>query len=184
MRAQFFRSPCDLQKWFEKHHTNGEELWVGYYKKNSGKASIGWPESVDEALCVGWIDGVRKSIDDVSYKIRFTPRKRGSVWSRVNIKRCRVLAEQGRMRPAGLKAFEARRANKSGIYAYEQRREQLEEPYQGILQRNKAAWVFFQAQPPGYRKTLGWWVLSARQEETRLRRLKKLIEQSAIGKRL
>jgi uncharacterized protein YdeI (YjbR/CyaY-like superfamily) len=130
------------------------------------------------------IDGVRKRIDEASYKIRFTPRKRGSVWSSVNIRRCQVLAEQGRMRPAGLKAFEARRANKSGIYAYEQRRDQLEEPYQSILKRNKAAWEFYQAQPPGYRKTLGWWVVSAKKEETRLKRLKQLIEDSARGKRL
>jgi len=184
MKIQFFRTASDLKEWFEEHHGTAEELWVGYYKKGSGKASITWPESVDEALCVGWIDGVRKRIDDVSYKIRFTPRKRVSVWSTVNIKRCKTLAQQGRLQPAGLKAFEARRANKSGIYAYEQRRDQLEEPYQGILRKNQAAWTFFQEQPPGYRKTLGWWVVSAKKEETRLDRLKKLIEASARGKRL
>jgi uncharacterized protein YdeI (YjbR/CyaY-like superfamily) len=184
LKIQFFRSPAELQKWFEKHHAAAVELWVGYYKKGSGKASVTWPESVDEALCVGWIDGVRKSIDEARYKIRFTPRKRGSTWSNINIKRCQELAEQGRMQGPGLKAFEARRANKSGIYAYEQRRDQLEEPYQGILKKNKAAWDFFQAQPPGYRKTLGWWVISAKQEETRLKRLKKLIDASVLGKRL
>ena len=184
MKIRYFRSPPDLQRWFEKHHTIAMELWVGYYKKGSGRASVTWPESVDEALCVGWIDGVRKSIDEASYKIRFTPRKRRSAWSNINIKRCRALAEQGRMQEPGLKAFEARRANKSGIYAYEQRRDQLEQPYQGILKRNKFAWDFFQAQPPGYRKTLGWWVIGAKQEETRLKRLKKLIDASVLGKRL
>jgi len=184
MKIQFFRTSSDLKGWFEEHHATAEELWVGFYKKGSGKASITWPESVDEALCVGWIDGVRKRIDDISYKIRFTPRKQVSVWSTVNIRRCKALAQQGRLQTSGLKAFEARRANKSGIYAYEQRRDQLEEPYQGLLMRNKAAWAFFRAQPPGYRKTLGWWVVSAKKEETRLDRLKKLIVASARGKRL
>ena len=184
MKIRYFRSPSDLQRWFEKHHTIAMELWVGYYKKGSGRASVTWPESVDEALCVGWIDGLRKNIDEASYKIRFTPRKWGSTWSNINIKRCRALAELGRMQEPGLKAFEARRANKSGIYAYEQRGDHLEQPYQGILKKNKVAWDFFQAQPPGYRKTLGWWVISAKQEETRLKRLKKLIESSVSGKRL
>ena len=184
MSPKFFPTPGHLQEWFEKNHAKAEELWVGYYKKGSGRASITWPESVDEALCVGWIDGIRKSIDGKSYKIRFTQRKPGSIWSAINIKKCRELGEAGRMRAAGLRAFEARKENRSGIYAYEQRRDQLEEPYRSLLKKNKPAWGFFQAQPPGYRKTLGWWVISAKREETRLKRLQKLIEESARGKRL
>ena len=125
-----------------------QELWIGFYKKNSGKPSITWPESVDEALCVGWIDGIRKSIDAESYMIRFTPRRRGSIWSAVNIKRVEVLTNEKRMQPPGLAAFAARRENKSGIYSYEQRGEHLPEPYAGLLRRNKKAWEFFEAQPP------------------------------------
>jgi uncharacterized protein YdeI (YjbR/CyaY-like superfamily) len=173
-----------LRKWFEKNHATAPELWVGFYKKDSGKPSITWPESVDEALCFGWIDGIRKSVDEVSYKIRFTPRRQGSIWSSVNIKRATALADEGRMRPTGAKAFVARRENKSGIYAYEQRQAQLEEPYASKMRKDKAAWDFFQAQPPSYRKTLCWWVVSAKQEETRLKRLEKLIEESTNGRRM
>ena len=173
-----------MRKWFEKNHATAPELWVGFYKKDSGRASITWPESVDEALCFGWIDGIRKSVDEVSYKIRFTPRRRGSIWSAVNIKRATALTDERRMRPTGVKAFAARRENKSGIYAYEQRHAELEEPYNGMLKKNKAAWDFFQARPPSYRKTLSWWIVSAKKEETRLKRLEKLIEESANGRRM
>jgi uncharacterized protein YdeI (YjbR/CyaY-like superfamily) len=180
-KLTFFRSPSDLRKWFEKHHATDQELWVGYYKKNSGKPSITWPESVNEALCFGWIDGIRKSVDDISYAIRFTPRRLRSIWSAVNIERAQMLIGQGQMQFAGLKAFEARQENKSGIYSYEQRREQLEEPYDRLLKKNKAAWDFFQAQSPSYRRAVGWWVVSAKREETRLKRLERLIEHSARG---
>lgn len=184
MKVTFFRSPSDLRKWFNQHHATAQELWVGYYKKGSGKLSITWPESVDEGLCVGWIDGIRKSLDDLSYMIRFTPRRRGSVWSAINIKRVEALSDERRMQPAGLKAYQTRQENKSGIYAYEQRRSQLEEPYNSMFRKNKAAWNFFQTQAPSYRKVVGWWVISAKKEETRLKRLEKLIEASARGKRL
>jgi uncharacterized protein YdeI (YjbR/CyaY-like superfamily) len=180
----FFQSPSDLRKWFEKNHATAPELWVRFYKKDSGRASITWPESVDEALCFGWIDGIRKSVDEVSYKIRFAPRRRGSIWSAVNIKRATALTDERRMRPTGVKAFAARRENKSGIYAYEQRHAELEEPYNGMLKKNKAAWDFFQARPPSYRKTLSWWIVSAKKEETRLKRLEKLMEESARGRRM
>jgi uncharacterized protein YdeI (YjbR/CyaY-like superfamily) len=179
MEIVFFPTPPDLQKWLRRNHATKQELWVGFYKKNSGKPSITWPESVDEALCVGWIDGIRKSIDAESYMIRFTPRRRGSIWSAVNIKRVEVLTNEKRMQREGLTAFAARRENRSGIYSYEQRCEQLPEPYAGLLRRNKKAWEFFQAQPPSYRKTIGWWVVSAKQEKTRLQRLQKLIAESA-----
>jgi uncharacterized protein YdeI (YjbR/CyaY-like superfamily) len=180
----FFATPAAFRKWLEKHHADRREQWVGFYKKHFGKPSITWPESVDEALCFGWIDGLRKTIDAQSYKIRFSPRKTVSNWSTINIHRAQELARQGRMRPAGVKVFAARKENKSGIYLYEQRRDQLEEPYNRRLRKNKNAWDFFQAQPPGYRKQIGWWIVSAKREETRLKRLEKLIETFNRGKRL
>ncbi|MGB7623577.1 MAG: YdeI/OmpD-associated family protein [Terriglobia bacterium] len=181
MKLTFFRTPSNLQKWFAKNHSIAGELWVGFYKTSSGKPSITWPESVDEALCYGWIDGIRKSVDAFSYAIRFTPRRPGSIWSHVNIKRARALAKQQRMQPNGLRAFRARKENKSGIYSYEQRRDQLEEPYASFLRKNEAAWNFFQAQRASYRKAIGWWVVSAKREETRLKRLEKLIQESECG---
>jgi uncharacterized protein YdeI (YjbR/CyaY-like superfamily) len=184
MQITFFETPGEFRKWLEKHHATAKELWVGYYKKGSGKPSMTWPESVDQALCFGWIDGIRKSVDEDSYTIRFTPRKQGSIWSSVNIKRVQELSEQGLMQPPGLQAFAARKENKSGIYSYEQRGDQLPEPYAGLLRKNKAAWDFFQAQPPSYRKAAGWWVVSAKKEETRLKRLEQLIEDSAGGRRI
>ena len=159
-------------------------MWVGFYKKNSGKASITWPQSVDEALCFGWIDGIRKTIDEISYKIRFTPRRQRSIWSAVNIKRVGELSEQGLMREAGLKAFSARREYRSGIYSYEQRSPEMPAQYAKVLKKNAAAWKFFQAQAPSYRKAINWWVLSAKREETRLKRLDQLIKDSAAGRRV
>jgi uncharacterized protein YdeI (YjbR/CyaY-like superfamily) len=184
VKTKFFKTPSAFRKWLEAHHATSKELWVGFYKKGSGKPSIDWPESVDEALCFGWIDGIRKSIDEESYMIRFTPRKPTSVWSAVNIRNVEKLIKENRMQPAGLKAFEARKENRSGIYAYEQRSAELVEPYLGKLKRNRSAWEFFQSQPAGYRKQMNWWVVSAKQEETRLKRLARLIEESAAGRRL
>jgi uncharacterized protein YdeI (YjbR/CyaY-like superfamily) len=183
MKITFFRRPADFRKWLEKNHATAKELLVGFHKKDSGRPSITWPESVDAALCFGWIDGIRKSVDEVSYTIRFTPRKSTSTWSAVNIRRVEVLTREGRMKPAGMKAFEARRENKSGIYSYEQRRAQLEEPYASLLRKNETAWRFFESQPPGYRKQMSWWILSAKREETRLKRLEKLIAESGLGRR-
>jgi uncharacterized protein YdeI (YjbR/CyaY-like superfamily) len=139
---------------------------------------------VDQALCFGWIDGVRKRIDEISYQIRFTPRRRGSIWSATNIKRVKELARQKQMRPTGLKAFAARIENKSGIYSYEQRSTELEQPYAKLLKKNKRASNFFKQQPPSYRKMIGWWIISAKKEETRLARMAKLISESVKGKRL
>lgn len=184
MKIAFFRTPAEFRKWLQKNHATTDEFWVGYYKKDSGRPSINWPESVDEALCFGWIDGIRKRVDEISYKIRFTPRRRGSIWSAVNIKRAHALKKEKRMQPAGLKAFAARTEDKSGTYSYEQRPAELPEPYRGILKKNTAAWDFLQAQPPGYRKLMGWYILSAKREMTRTERLKKLIETSARGKRM
>ena len=184
MKPVFFRTPTEFREWLGKYHATKDELLVGFYKRDSGKPSLTWPESVDQALCFGWIDGVRRRIDGLSYTIRFTPRRRGSIWSSVNIKRARTLIAQGQMRPAGLTAYEARRDNKSGIYSYEQRSVNLEEPYKELLKQNKTAWSHFQEQPPSYRKAASWWIVSAKKEGTRLKRLAKLTALSAEGKRL
>jgi uncharacterized protein YdeI (YjbR/CyaY-like superfamily) len=184
LKPEFFQTPADFGTWLEKNHATATELWVGFYKKDSGKPSITWPESVDQALCFGWIDGIRKGVDKISYQIRFTPRRRGSIWSAINIKRAKELVRQKQMRPTGLKAFAARIENKSGIYSYEQRSTELEEPYATYLKKNKAASNFFKKQPPSYRKMIGWWIISAKKEETRMARLAKLISESAKGKRL
>jgi uncharacterized protein YdeI (YjbR/CyaY-like superfamily) len=184
MKPLFFRTPAEWRAWLEQHHASEKEVWVGYWKRETGRPSLTWPESVDEALCFGWIDGLRKSIDASRYRIRFTPRKSSSIWSRVNIARAEALIAEGRMRPAGAAAFAARQENRSGVYSFEQRRPELEEPYASTLKGNAAAWDFFQRQPPSYRKAAGWWVVSAKQESTRLRRLKTLIEDSAAGLRI
>ena len=184
MTLKFFKTPTAFRKWLAANHTKSKELWVGFYKKNSGKPSITWPESVDEALCFGWIDGIRKRIDEDSYMIRFTPRKPSSVWSAVNIRNVQRLIDEKRMQPAGLKAFAARKEYRSGIYSYEQRGPELVEPYAGKFKRNNAAWKFFQAQPPSYRKMMNWFIVSAKLEETRLKRLEKLIEASEREQRL
>src|ERR1700752_2781804 len=142
MKPRFFKSPADFRAWLVANHAKANELLVGFYKKGSGKPSITWPESVDEALCFGWIDGIRKSLDHVSYTIRFTPRKPRSIWSADNIRRAHELTDQGLMQPAGLKAFHARSENKSGQYSYEQRPQRLPEPYEKKMRRNTAAWKF------------------------------------------
>jgi uncharacterized protein YdeI (YjbR/CyaY-like superfamily) len=184
MKVRFFRTPAELRAWFDRHYATEQELWVGFYRKQSGKPTLTWSESVDEALCVGWIDGIRKKHDEHSYTIRFTPRRKGSTWSAVNIRKVAALTKQKRMRPAGLKAFEARLPNKSGIYSYEQRTPELDEPYRGTFRKNATAWSFFEAQPPGYRKLVIWWIVSARKEDTRLARLRKLMAACEKQKRL
>jgi uncharacterized protein YdeI (YjbR/CyaY-like superfamily) len=184
MKPTFFASPSAFREWLERHHADADVLWVGYYKKSAGKPSITWPESVDQALCFGWIDGVRKSFDDESYMIRFSPRKPGSIWSSVNIKRAKALIEQGQMRPAGLKAFEARKENKSGVYSYEQRSVDLPEPYERLLKKNKAAWRYFEKESAYYRKAVFWWIVCAKKEDTRMKRLDQLVACSEKGERI
>ena len=184
MKIKYFKSPSEFREWLAKNHGTTRQLWVGYYKKSSGRPSMTWPESVDEALCFGWIDGIRKRVDDLRYTIRFTPRKRGSVWSAINIKRAEALRDRGLMKQSGVVAFNARKENKSGIYSYEQRSDNLHAPYQEKLRQDKTAWNFFHAQPPSYRKAVSWWVVSAKQEATRLKRLEKLRKESARQKRL
>jgi len=183
-KPRFFRSPAELRRWLERNHSKVPELWVGFHKKGSGRASITWPESVDEALCFGWIDGVRYRIDEISYRIRFTPRKPKSVWSNLNVKRVAVLKKLGRMTPAGLAAFAKADPKKSGIYAYERRNATLGAAHEKRFKANKKAWTFFEAQAPWYRRTTTYWVVSAKREETRLRRLATLIAGSEAGRRL
>jgi uncharacterized protein YdeI (YjbR/CyaY-like superfamily) len=178
MKPTFFPTPEAFRKWLERHCEVHTELLVGFYKTDSGKPSITWPQSVDEALCFGWIDGVRKRIDDESYTIRFTPRRAASIWSLVNIKKIAVLTEQGKMTPRGQRAFEARRENKSGVYSFEKRPAELTEPYAGMLAKSPAALKFFNLQAPSYRRAAIWWVISAKKEETRLKRARTLIDLS------
>lgn len=182
---RFFTTPEDFRKWLKAHHENARELWVGFYKKDSGRPSITWPESVDEALCVGWIDGLRMTIDAESYKIRFTPRTKTSNWSAVNIGRVKELTKERRMQPAGVKAFELRKEEKSRIYAYENRRSAvLGKAEENRFRSRRKAWAFFQKQPAGYQQLATWWIISAKKEETRQQRLEKVIAQSEAGKRL
>ena len=181
--ATFFETPADFRAWLAENHETAEELWVGFHKKATGKPSITWPEAVDEALCVGWIDGLRKSLGDESYMIRFTPRKPRSTWSAVNIARAEELLAQDRMQPAGLRAFEARTDDNSAIYSYEQRHgARLEPEQEREFRANEQAWAYFQSRPPSYRKAAIWWVVSAKREETRTKRLRTLVEDSAQGR--
>lgn len=182
MEVVYFATPEELRAWLEANHAKATELWVGFYKKDTGRPSITWPESVDEALCFGWIDGVRKRIDAERYMIRFSPRKPRSVWSLVNIRRIEELLREGRVRPAGLAAFEKRDEKRSGIYQYEQRRRGLDEAYLAQIQANPAAWEYFQAQPAAYRRNAAAWIMSAKKEETRQRRLASLINESEQGR--
>jgi uncharacterized protein YdeI (YjbR/CyaY-like superfamily) len=179
----FFATPSEFRSWLEKHHDEVGELLVGFHKKGSGRPSITYAESVEEALCFGWIDGVRRSIDDTSYSMRFTPRRARSSWIAVNVARVKGLTRQGRMHPAGLRAFEARSENKTGIYAYEQRHmAKLGAEQERRFRANRKAWGYFSAQSPSYRQTAIWWVVSAKKEETRQRRLATLMEDSEHGR--
>ena len=185
MEPTFFATAEEFRAWLEEHHANERELLVGFYKKGSGAPSITWSEAVDEALCFGWIDGVRRSLDAESYTIRFTPRQPRSTWSAVNIERAKELARLGRITPAGLKAFEARTDDRSAIYAYEQRHAAALDPeHERQFRANEQAWEFFDAQPPSYRKAAIWWVVSAKKDETKAKRLATLIEDSEAGRRV
>lgn len=184
MDVEFFKTQDDFLAWLEDHHDQLKEQWMGYFKKNSGQLTISYQESVDAALCYGWIDGLKNAIDAERYKIRFTPRKPTSTWSQTNINRVVELQAQGKMRPAGMQAYELRRENRSGIYSYEQRSVDLDTPYSDRIKRNKQAWEFYQAQSDSYRKAANWWVVSAKTEETRLKRLDQLIACSADGQKI
>jgi uncharacterized protein YdeI (YjbR/CyaY-like superfamily) len=184
MPPTFFQSAAAFHSWLEKNHNKTQELLVGFYRKDSGKAGITYAEALDEALCFGWIDGIRKRFDESSYTVRFTPRKRDSIWSAVNTKRVGELMKLGRMHTAGQKVFDGRDKTKSNLYSYERAACKLDGAFEKKFRANKRAWDFYQLQPPGYRRTSAWWVISAKQEETRQRRLAQLIEDSANGRRI
>jgi uncharacterized protein YdeI (YjbR/CyaY-like superfamily) len=184
MTIRFFASSSQFRTWLKKNHGKAQELYVGFHKIGSGKPSITYSEALDEALCFGWIDGVRKSLNSTSYTIRFTPRKPKSTWSMVNTKRVRELAALARMQPAGTRAFEARDESKSKLYSYEAKNRELPGAYVKKLKANGKAWSFFQTQAPYYRRTASWWIVSAKKEETRLKRLDILIQDSAKQRRV
>lgn len=181
----FFPTPAAFNHWLAEHLAEATELLVGLHKVGTGQPSMTWSESVDEALCFGWIDGVRRRVDDATYTIRFTPRRRGSIWSAVNVAKVQALIAQGRMRPAGLAAFEARDEKKTAIYAFEQEHPaQFSAAELWQFKKQKAAWTFFESTPPGYREVITHWVTSAKKPETRARRLEQLIQACGEGRRL
>lgn len=178
-----FKSSAEFREWLQKNHDRTPELWLGFYNQRSAEQGITYREALDEALCFGWIDGVRKSIDKTTYKQRFTPRKEKSYWSAINIKRFQELTELARIAPAGMQAFE-RRTSDSGKYSFESRPKELPARYEKQFKGNEGAWQFFRSQAPWYQRTATFWVVSAKQEETRQRRLATLIGDSAAGRRL
>ncbi len=182
MKPKFFKKSEEFREWLEKRHKKDSELIVGFYKKGTGKESITWPESVDEALCYGWIDGIRRKVDEESYSIRFTPRRPKSIWSAVNIANVEKLIKEGRMKPEGLAAYEKRTDNELSGYSFEQRKDiKLSREYDALFKKNKQAWTFFKEQAPHYKRAAIWWVLSAKREATRLKRLNELITDSEAG---
>lgn len=183
-KPRFFRNAAEFRKWLEKHHASAKELWVGMYRKDSGKQTMSWKEAVDEALCFGWIDGVRRSVDEISFTNRFTPRKPTSNWSAINLQRVKELTAEGRMRPAGEAAYQKRDVGKAGAYSFERDGIAFSPAQEKTFRSNKKAWSFWQSQPPGYRRIATWWVISAKQPATRERRLKILIDDSANGLRI
>ncbi len=184
MKPKFFASQSEFWEWLKKNHKTVDELWVGYYKKATGKPSMTWSESVDQAICFGWIDGLRKSIDEESYKIRFTPRKPTSHWSAVNIKKVEKLTQLGLMMPAGIEAFKKRDEKRSKQASYEQKNVILSPQYEMKIKANQKAWTFFKMLAPSYKKATIHWVMSAKKEETRLRRLAILIHSSEEGQKV
>ena len=184
MKPRFFATPAGFRRWLAGHHASAGELWVGFHKRDTGLPSITWPESVDEALCFGWIDGLRRSLGETAYEIRFTPRKPGSTWSAINIAKVATLEEAGRMTPAGRAAFARRSEARSAIYSYEKAPATLAEAEQHSFRESAAAFAFFEAQPPSYRRTATHWVVDAKQAATRARRLATLIADSASGLRI
>ncbi|SRR5258708_29389264 len=183
MTPMFFKTPAAFRAWLETHHADTPELWVGFYKKASGKGGITYHDGVDAALCYGWIDGIKKRVDDDSYTHRFTPRRARSIWSRINTKRVTELIAQGLVAPAGLRTFQQRDEKRSGIYTYENRAQPLAPAHEKLFKANKKGWAFFCAQPPGYRKLAARWIADAKKEETRLNRLQTMIDASAKGTR-
>lgn len=184
MKATYFPSPAAFRAWLKGHHATEKELLVGFFKVGTGKPSMTWSQSVDQALCFGWIDAVRRRVDGDRYTIRFTPRKPASNWSKINVAKVEALRKAGLMTPAGEKAVAARAEHRTGVYSFEQRPQKLPPALQKQLRANSRAWEYYQSQAPYYRRTTAFWVMSARKEETRLRRLAQLIADSALGRRV
>lgn len=183
IKPTYFATEADFRRWLKAYHDSADELLVGFWKKGSGKPSIDWPQARDQALCFGWIDGVRKSLGDDAYTIRFTPRRKGSIWSKVNVDRFNALKSDGQMTPAGERAYEENK-HKSGLYSYEKPLASLEAAETRLFRKNKAAWSYWEAQPPGYRKLVLNWITTAKKPETRAQRLATLIEDSQAGRRI
>lgn len=183
-KPKFFATPEQFRAWLEKNHSTADELEVGFHKKGSGKKSITYAQALDEALCYGWIDGVRRRLDETSYQQRFTPRRSRSIWSLVNVKHVERLKKEGRMRPAGIAAYEQRDPKRTGIYAFENAPREISEEYEREFRKVKGAWEYFQTYPPYLKKTVSYWVMSAKKEETRAARLQRLIESCARGERI
>lgn len=179
-----FATPAALRAWLEKHHRTEAEIILRLYRTSAADRGVTYAQALDEALCFGWIDGVRKRYDDISYTQRFTPRRARSIWSRVNVAHVQRLIKEGRMTEAGLEAFEARSADRTGVYSFENVPAELPDAYRERFQRKKRAWAFFEQQPPGYRKICRHWIMTAKREETRLRRLQTLMDCSARGERI
>ncbi len=179
----YFDSPAAFRRWLAEHHAQRDDLVVGFHKRATGRPTLTWSESVDEALCFGWIDGVRHRIDDDRYTIRFTPRKPTSIWSAINVAKIAALTKAGKVMPAGAKAFAARRTERTAIYSFERAQAATLAPAdQRRFEANRAAWAYFSAQAPWYRRTAYHWVVSAKREETRAKRLDTLITDSAAGR--
>ena len=183
-KPKFFATPALFRTWLEKNHATADELIVGFYKKASGKKSITYAEALDEALCFGWIDGVKRSLNETSYTQRFTPRRARSIWSLVNVKHVERLKKEGRMHPSGIAAYEQRDPKRTGIYAFENAPLEISQEYEREFRKTKGAWEYFQTYPPYLKKTVSYWVMSAKKEETRTARLQKLIESCAKGERI
>ena len=179
-----FASGREFRAWLAQNHASVSELWVGFYKKSAKRQGTTYGEALDEALCYGWIDGVRYSVDALRYKIRFTPRKPKSIWSQVNVRHVERLKKVGKMARPGLEAFQAREEYRTGIYAFEQKRRGLAAKHKKLFRANKAAWEFFACQAPWYQRTVGHWVGSAKRQDTQMRRLERLIKDSENGRRI
>ena len=183
-KLRFFRTSAQLRRWFEKNYDKATELWIGFHRKDSGLGGINYPEALDEALCFGWIDGIRKKLDETSFTTRFTPRKKNSIWSNVNVRHVERLKQSGRMMLPGLAAFDGKDAKRVGAYSFEREAAELDPAMKNRFRKNIKAWKFFQSQPPYYRRLAAWYVISAKRDETREKRLANLIHYSAKDERL
>jgi uncharacterized protein YdeI (YjbR/CyaY-like superfamily) len=183
-KLRFFRTPSEFRRWLEKNHNSTQELWIGFYRKDSGKGGMTYHEALDEALCFGWIDGIRKKVDEHSFTNRFTPRKKNSIWSNVNVAHIERLTREGRMMAPGIAAFNAKDEKRAGVYSFEREKAELEPKMKKRFRQNPKAWRYFEAQPPYYRRMAAWWIISAKRDETREKRLAELIRLSSKEMRL